>query len=225
LPADASAYVYIEAHDGGSYVDALVAAATQLDFDPARITAKLSVRWINEVLTEIGSPLAPIDGDALPRGLAYIDLGKSTYYGSIGVRLRLGRHVPRRGAEGEIRPCLGPEPESPAQLVVLPRRFPAHLRQVRDVNRQHGPAQLRLARRRGPDVHDAAPLRGRGLVGPGHQLLQLRRRHGISGVGIRVGAAELQRPRPHLDLPTRLCVHILLLLYAPEATGHPPALG
>ncbi len=101
VPADAAPYVDIESLDGGSYKDALMAAAGELDFDPDRVSGSISVRWINETLEEIGSPLSPITNtDALPRGLAFIDMGKSGYYGAVGSRNLVVK--PTYDAYGEV---------------------------------------------------------------------------------------------------------------------------
>lgn len=99
---EAAPYVDIEGLDGGSYQSELKGAADTLDFDPAHVTGDISVRWINETLAEIESPLAPItDVAALPRGIAWIDVGKSGYYGAFGSRNLVVK--PTFDAVGSIR--------------------------------------------------------------------------------------------------------------------------
>jgi alkaline phosphatase D len=87
LPEAAAPYVDIDAYDGGSYKDALVAAAADLDIDPAKITGKLDVGYVNDLLARAGDPLAAITEVAdLELGLAYRHLGKQSAYASIGAR-------------------------------------------------------------------------------------------------------------------------------------------
>ena len=97
VPAVARPYVDIEAHAGGVYQRALRQAATAIGYDPARVTGKISVAYINKIVEDLGeggagaqpaSPLPSIDLDTpgLERGLAWIDLGKSAPHGSLGAR-------------------------------------------------------------------------------------------------------------------------------------------
>ena len=90
LPDDASPYVDIDTFAGGSYKAALVAGAAAEGYDPAKITGKLDATFVNSLLAKLPDPgVAPIaDADLLTfeRGLAYLHLGKLSYYGSIGAR-------------------------------------------------------------------------------------------------------------------------------------------
>lgn len=102
VPDFAEPYVDIESYDGGSYAMGLIDAASMLDYDPAHVTGNISVRTINEIIEESGVPLLPIeDTDALPRGLAYVDMGKTTYYGRMGARNLVVK--PTYDAYGQIR--------------------------------------------------------------------------------------------------------------------------
>lgn len=88
LPATAAPYVDIDTYQGGAYKDALVAAATDLDYDPAKVTGNLEVTAINNLLAKISDPgVDPIvDVDALEKGLSFRLLGKLSPYASIGAR-------------------------------------------------------------------------------------------------------------------------------------------
>jgi alkaline phosphatase D len=86
VPPDARAYVDIDAIDGGSYRDALKAAAPDQGLDPSAVTGLLSVAFVNTMLDASGSALAPLDPDGRPRGLAFVDMGKNAQYGALGSR-------------------------------------------------------------------------------------------------------------------------------------------
>jgi alkaline phosphatase D len=88
LPVDASPYVDIDAFMGGAYKDALVAAAADLDYDPAKISGDLDVAYINDLLAKIPDPgVDPItDVEMLPLGYAYRHLGKLSPHAAIGAR-------------------------------------------------------------------------------------------------------------------------------------------
>lgn len=84
----ATPYVDIDTYAGGTYKDALVAAAADLGYDPLKITGNLEVQAINSLLAKIPDPgVDPItDVDMLPRGMSYRALGKLSPYASIGAR-------------------------------------------------------------------------------------------------------------------------------------------
>ena len=88
IPVDASEYVDIETHGGGIYKDALVAGATELGYDPAKVTGLMDVAYINSVLAKLADPgPAPITELVdLERGYAYRHLGKISPHASIGAR-------------------------------------------------------------------------------------------------------------------------------------------
>jgi len=67
----------------------------------------------------------------------------------------------------------------------------------------------------------ALALLGGHLLGARQPLLQPRHRGGVARARVRVAAAELQRARPHLDLPARLRVHTVLLLHWPDGGRAP----
>lgn len=87
VPAVAAPYVEdIDAFDGGSYAAELVAGAETLGVDATLITGPISASWINDSLADLGSSLAPIDPTGLPRGVAFVDMGKTSQYSSFGSR-------------------------------------------------------------------------------------------------------------------------------------------
>ena len=90
LPEAASPYIDVDAFAGGAYKTALVAAATELDFDPAVITGNLDAVHVNNLIAKLANPgVAAIADDellTLERGLAYRQLGKLGNYASIGSR-------------------------------------------------------------------------------------------------------------------------------------------
>lgn len=82
-------YVDIDAFADGVYAELLRSVAEANDYDPARITGNISAPFINDTIETEGSGLPLIEDmelDALPRGLAFHQLGKNGYYGSIGSR-------------------------------------------------------------------------------------------------------------------------------------------
>jgi alkaline phosphatase D len=95
LPAAATPYVDVTTYQGGVFKTALVAVAKDVGYDPAKITGKISVAFINGVGAQV-NPTLPvaqqipvIDAAAqatLERGYSFADLGKSSYYSSIGSR-------------------------------------------------------------------------------------------------------------------------------------------
>jgi alkaline phosphatase D len=93
LPVWARPYFDIDAWNGGSLRDALIAAAPDVGFDPAWITGNLDARFVNEIIEIIdpgGMNLAPLsDAEimAMPRGVSYASMGKVDFYGSFGARV------------------------------------------------------------------------------------------------------------------------------------------
>ncbi len=92
VPGYASAYVDIDTHAEGSYLDVLKNAAEAEGYDPARITGLLSVSWVNGVVERFNQTnpdpvvIPSIDPDGLPLGVAFHHMGKNTPYASIGTR-------------------------------------------------------------------------------------------------------------------------------------------
>lgn len=87
-------YVDIETFAGGSYLDLLRGVAEDVGYDPERITGNVSATWINATIDETGSALPPIEQlelDALPRGLAFHQLNKSSLFGQLGARYLVSR--------------------------------------------------------------------------------------------------------------------------------------
>lgn len=93
LPVWTRPYFDIDAWNGGSLRDALIAAAPDVGYDPSWITGNLDARFVNELIATIdpnGQELTPISDDeilAMPRGLSYASMGKNDFYGSFGARL------------------------------------------------------------------------------------------------------------------------------------------
>jgi alkaline phosphatase D len=94
VPDGAAPYIDVAAYQGGAYQQALVAAAPAAGFDPAKVTGKISVPFVNEVVAEINATrsaeqqipsIDPAD-PSLERGFAYLHVGKLSFYGSMGAR-------------------------------------------------------------------------------------------------------------------------------------------
>jgi alkaline phosphatase D len=89
LPAIARPYVDIDAAKWSSYKTLLTKAATAGGADVAKVTGNISVLFINGVVAKVNDGTLPID-DAmamdLPKGVAYIDAGKLSYFSSVGSR-------------------------------------------------------------------------------------------------------------------------------------------
>ena len=69
-----------------------VAGDTAAGYDPQRITGRVSALYINDVIADTGSALPPIEPaelDAMPRGLAFHQLFKTSLYGQLGARYLL----------------------------------------------------------------------------------------------------------------------------------------
>ena len=95
LPATATPYIDVTTYQGGVYKTALVAVAKDVGYDPAKISGNISVAFINGVGAKVNPTLPAaqqiplIDEVAqakLERGYSFADLGKSSYYSSIGSR-------------------------------------------------------------------------------------------------------------------------------------------
>jgi len=90
LPEAASPYIDVDTFAGGAYKTALVAAASELDFDPAVITGNLDAVHVNNLIAKLADPGVAAISDAelmtLERGLAYRQLGKLGNYAAIGSR-------------------------------------------------------------------------------------------------------------------------------------------
>ncbi|MBK7830199.1 MAG: alkaline phosphatase D family protein [Nannocystis sp.] len=121
LPAAASEYVDIDSYAGGSYKAVLVAAATQLDYDPAKITGNLDVAYINSTLAKLDSadvdPITDLAG--LERGLAFRHLGKLSTHASIGARylvikeaFDLWATINYKKSGGKTQDAMGPEQQA-----------------------------------------------------------------------------------------------------------------
>jgi alkaline phosphatase D len=82
-------YVDIDAFAGGSYGDLLRQVAADAGYDPARITGNVSATWVNGTIASTGAALPLIDDaelDALPRGIAFHQLFKRSFFGQLGAR-------------------------------------------------------------------------------------------------------------------------------------------
>lgn len=82
-------YVDIDGFAGGMYASLLRSAATDAGYDAGRITGSVSAEWINDSIESSGSSLAPIDQaqlDTLPRGLAFHQMFKRSFFGQLGAR-------------------------------------------------------------------------------------------------------------------------------------------
>ena len=121
LPADASEYVDIDTYAGGAYKGALVAAAAELDFDPAKIAGNLDVAYINSSLAKLGgnAPAQIVDLAGLERGYAYRHLGKLSSHASIGSRylvikdtFDLWATINYKKSGGESQNAMGPEQQA-----------------------------------------------------------------------------------------------------------------
>lgn len=97
LPSWTRPYVDIDAWDGGSLRDALVAEAPNLGYDPAWITGSLDALIVNGLVETIDpggmtlTPISDVELAALPLGLSYASLGKAGYYTSFGARVLVNK--------------------------------------------------------------------------------------------------------------------------------------
>ena len=121
LPASASEYVDIDSYAGGTYKAVLVAAASELDYDPAKITGNLDVAYINSTLAKLDSadvdPITDLAG--LERGLAFRHLGKLSTHASIGARylvikeaFDLWATINYKKSGGKTQDAMGPEQQA-----------------------------------------------------------------------------------------------------------------
>lgn len=121
LPAAASEYVDIDSYAGGTYKAVLVAAASELDYDPAKITGNLDVAYINSTLAKLDSadvdPITDLAG--LERGLAFRHLGKLSTHASIGARylvikeaFDLWATINYKKSGGKTQDAMGPEQQA-----------------------------------------------------------------------------------------------------------------
>ncbi|APR86864.1 Phosphodiesterase/alkaline phosphatase D [Minicystis rosea] len=95
VPSAAGPYVDIESYQGGLYKQALIQAAATAGFDAAKVTGKISVAFINSLVTKLNAALPSdkqiplIDETAqatMERGIAYLHCGKQSFYSSLGSR-------------------------------------------------------------------------------------------------------------------------------------------
>jgi alkaline phosphatase D len=95
LPAAATPYIDVETYQAGVFKTSLVAVAKAAGFDAAKVTGKISVAFINGVGAKV-NPTLPVAQQipvidevaqaTLERGYSFADIGKSSYYSSIGSR-------------------------------------------------------------------------------------------------------------------------------------------
>jgi alkaline phosphatase D len=88
VPAAAQPYVDIDDSAYSQHKAVLQGAATAGGADPAAVAGNISVAFINAVVSQVNAALV-IDEAAqadLPRGIAYIDMGKGSFFSSIGSR-------------------------------------------------------------------------------------------------------------------------------------------
>ncbi|MFT3764959.1 MAG: alkaline phosphatase D family protein [Minicystis sp.] len=95
VPSAAGPYVDIETYQSGLYKQVLTQAAPTAGFDAAKVTGKISVAFINSLVTKINATLpadkqVPLIDDAaqatLERGIAYLHCGKTGFHSSLGSR-------------------------------------------------------------------------------------------------------------------------------------------
>lgn len=89
LPPIARPYIDIDAPEWAPYKAALTQVAVASGVDPSRVAGNISVLFINLVAEQLGGALPPIDEATqaeLPRGVAYVDAGKLSFFSSIGSR-------------------------------------------------------------------------------------------------------------------------------------------
>jgi len=94
IPVLATPYIDVATYQAGVFKTKLVAAAKTVGYDPAKITGKISVAFINAIGVKVNPSLPVADQipmidptlPALERGYSFGDLGKNSYYSSIGTR-------------------------------------------------------------------------------------------------------------------------------------------
>ena len=121
LPEVASEYIDVDAHAGGIYKAALVAAAAQLEYDPAKITGNIDVAYINSTLAKLDAPGVDtiLDLAGLERGLSYRHLGKLSPHASIGARylvikdtFDLWASINYKKSGGKTQDAMGPDQQA-----------------------------------------------------------------------------------------------------------------
>jgi alkaline phosphatase D len=95
VPDAAGPYVDIDTYQGGLYKQVLTQAASTAGYDANKVAGKISVFFINNVVTAVNKALpanmqVPLIDDAaqatLERGIAYLHCGKTSFYSSLGSR-------------------------------------------------------------------------------------------------------------------------------------------
>ncbi len=88
IPAKAKPYVDIDDAAYSQHKAALVGAAEAAGADPTKVTGNISVAFINAVVSQVSVDLVIDDvmQMGMPRGIAYIDMGKGSFFSSIGSR-------------------------------------------------------------------------------------------------------------------------------------------
>lgn len=84
-------FPYIDIDDATytEYKKLLTDAATAAGYDAAKIKGNISVDFINGLIAKAQSPLAPIDDATAERGIAFLHIGKQSYYSTLGARYLL----------------------------------------------------------------------------------------------------------------------------------------
>jgi len=114
---DASPYVEdIEAE--ASHAELLRMHAMAAGYPADRVAGPISIAWIDSVIEDMGSSLAPIDPTGRPLGIAYVDMLKGSFWSRIGSRYLVAagpfaRYGAQRWAEtdGASETAMGPAQE------------------------------------------------------------------------------------------------------------------
>lgn len=88
VPAAARPYVNIDDAAYAQHKAVLKGAAEAAGADPAAVTGNISVAFINAVVSQVNAALVLDEAaqEGLPRGIAYVDMGKGSFFSSIGSR-------------------------------------------------------------------------------------------------------------------------------------------
>ncbi len=90
IPAAARPYLDIDDAMWDPYKTFVTAVVTQGGGDATKVAGNISVLFINALIAKVGAGAPPVIDDAaqatLPKGIAYIDAGKSSFNSSIGSR-------------------------------------------------------------------------------------------------------------------------------------------
>lgn len=93
VPALARPYIDVDAPAYAVYKQALTSFAKPAGYDPAKITGKLSVAFVNSLVTQLNMstgmqipPISAADAAKLDRGYSFLDLGKASFNTAIGAR-------------------------------------------------------------------------------------------------------------------------------------------